>query len=184
MLRRKEEFEAALDRLKQEIEGTVRVASIYSVGLSEMVQLEQEFAAPGGASESEYLRPEKVYSGRCTWPMMPISAWSAIQSRAARSTSSHGVRRKWCWPRRPIIRSRPPADLARRSQRTRLHRLRRRATHPPRGRPLPPRARRRGEHQMLHFDNMQMIKEAVTHGVGGEHHAASRHARRDRAGPS
>src|ERR1700682_2563001 len=43
-LRRKEEFEATLDRLKNEVEGTVRVASIYSVGLSEMVRLEQEFA--------------------------------------------------------------------------------------------------------------------------------------------
>ena len=33
VLRRKEEFEVALDQLKQEVEGTVRVASIYSVGL-------------------------------------------------------------------------------------------------------------------------------------------------------
>ena len=33
-----------LQRLKQEVEGTLRVASIYSVGLSEMVELEKEFA--------------------------------------------------------------------------------------------------------------------------------------------
>ena len=40
VLRRREEFSVALDQLKHEVEGTVRVASIYSVGLSEMVQLE------------------------------------------------------------------------------------------------------------------------------------------------
>jgi DNA-binding transcriptional LysR family regulator len=64
VLRRKEEFEAALERLKQEVEGTVRVASIYSIGLSEMAQLEREFARrqPAGQLAVEYLRPEKVYA--------------------------------------------------------------------------------------------------------------------------
>lgn len=64
VLRRKEEFEVALERMKQEVEGTVRVAAIYSVGLSEMVQLEQEFGRrqPDAKIEVEYLRPEKVYS--------------------------------------------------------------------------------------------------------------------------
>jgi DNA-binding transcriptional LysR family regulator len=63
VLRRKEEFEATLDRLKQEVEGTVRIAAIYSVGLSEMVRLEQEFARrqPDARLEVEYLRPEKIY---------------------------------------------------------------------------------------------------------------------------
>jgi DNA-binding transcriptional LysR family regulator len=64
VLRRKEEFEAALDRLKQEVEGTVRVASIYSIGLSEMAQLEREFSRrqPEAQLAVEYLRPEKVYA--------------------------------------------------------------------------------------------------------------------------
>ncbi len=64
VLRRREEFHVALDLMKQEVEGTVRVASIYSVGLSEMVQLEQEFGRrrPEARLEVEYLRPEKVYS--------------------------------------------------------------------------------------------------------------------------
>jgi DNA-binding transcriptional LysR family regulator len=63
VLRRREEFSVALDLMKQEVEGTVRVASIYSVGLSEMVQLEQEFGRrrPEAKLEVEYLRPEKVY---------------------------------------------------------------------------------------------------------------------------
>ena len=63
VLRRREDFNVALDRTKQEVVGTVRVASIYSVGLSEMVQLEQEFGRrlPDAKLEVEYLRPEKVY---------------------------------------------------------------------------------------------------------------------------
>jgi len=63
-LRRKEEFEVTLDRLKQQVEGTVRVASIYSIGLSEMAQLEEEFSKrqPQAQLTVEYLRPEKVYS--------------------------------------------------------------------------------------------------------------------------
>ena len=44
VLRRKEEFEVALNQLKQNLDGTVKVASIYSVGLSEMAQLEHEFS--------------------------------------------------------------------------------------------------------------------------------------------
>jgi DNA-binding transcriptional LysR family regulator len=64
VLRRKEEFEAALDRLKQQVDGTVRVAAIYSIGLTEIVQLEKEFSRrrPEARVEVEYLRPEKVYS--------------------------------------------------------------------------------------------------------------------------
>lgn len=62
-LRRKEQFEVALDRLKGRVEGVVRVASIYSVGLSEMTRLEEEFARrlPDAELHVEYLRPEKVY---------------------------------------------------------------------------------------------------------------------------
>jgi DNA-binding transcriptional LysR family regulator len=64
VLRRREEFEVALEHMKQQIEGTVRVASIYSVGLSEMAQLEEEFSRrqPKAHLAVEYLRPERVYS--------------------------------------------------------------------------------------------------------------------------
>ena len=63
VLRRKEEFEAALGGLLHGVEGTVRVASIYSVGLSEMSQLEAEFQNrwPEAVLRVDYLRPEKVY---------------------------------------------------------------------------------------------------------------------------
>ncbi len=64
VLRRLDEFAVELDRIKEQSLGTVRVASIYSVGLSEMVELEQEFArrSPDARLEVEYLRPERVYA--------------------------------------------------------------------------------------------------------------------------
>lgn len=64
MLRRRDEFHAELDRIKEQSLASVRVASIYSVGLSEMVELEREFARrrPQARLEVEYLRPEKVYA--------------------------------------------------------------------------------------------------------------------------
>jgi DNA-binding transcriptional LysR family regulator len=63
VLRRNDEFRSALNDLKSEIEGVVRVAAIYSVGLSEMNELEAEFALrhPNVRLEVDYLRPEKVY---------------------------------------------------------------------------------------------------------------------------
>jgi LysR family transcriptional regulator, transcriptional activator of the cysJI operon len=63
VLRRNDEFRSALNDLKSEIEGVVRVAAIYSVGLSEMNDLEAEFARrhPNVRLEVDYLRPEKVY---------------------------------------------------------------------------------------------------------------------------
>ena len=63
ILLRKDDFEATLHRLRQEVEGTLRVASIYSVGLSEMVGLEHEFARrqPEAKLEVQYLQPERIY---------------------------------------------------------------------------------------------------------------------------
>lgn len=63
VLRRRDEFLAALDELKLDVEGSVRVASIYSVGLSEMSELESRFhdRHPQVKLQVDYLRPEKVY---------------------------------------------------------------------------------------------------------------------------
>jgi DNA-binding transcriptional LysR family regulator len=63
VLRRNDEFRAALDELRSEVAGLVRVAAIYSVGISEMAELEEEFGRrhPDARLEVEYLRPEKVY---------------------------------------------------------------------------------------------------------------------------
>jgi DNA-binding transcriptional LysR family regulator len=63
ILRREEVFAAELDEIKGSAEGTVRVASIYSIGLSEMGRLREEFARAlaGGVVQLELLRPDKVY---------------------------------------------------------------------------------------------------------------------------
>lgn len=64
VLRREEEFVVALDEIKSEAEGTVRVASIYSIGLSELPPLREEFArvCPGAQLHIECLRPDRVYT--------------------------------------------------------------------------------------------------------------------------
>ena len=63
MLRREEELGLALDVLKREVDGTVRVASIYSIGLSEMSRIQDEFSAryPTTSLHVEYMRPDKIY---------------------------------------------------------------------------------------------------------------------------
>jgi DNA-binding transcriptional LysR family regulator len=63
VLRRREEFEESLEKLKGRVQGTVRVAAIYSVGISDMSRLELELSRrmPQAVLQVEYLRPEKVY---------------------------------------------------------------------------------------------------------------------------
>jgi LysR family transcriptional regulator, transcriptional activator of the cysJI operon len=68
ILRREEEFEAELDELKAHVEGDVRVASIYSIGLSEMSRLQEEFSRrfPNARLQVDYLRPQKIYEALLT----------------------------------------------------------------------------------------------------------------------
>ena len=63
VLRREEEFTLALESVKGDVEGTVRVVSIYSTGLSEMGRLQEEFSTryPTAQLHVEYMRPDKVY---------------------------------------------------------------------------------------------------------------------------
>lgn len=63
VLRRREELDAALQRLSNAVSGPVRLAAIYSVGLSEMAAIEAAFAArfPQAELYVRYLRPERVY---------------------------------------------------------------------------------------------------------------------------
>jgi LysR family transcriptional regulator, transcriptional activator of the cysJI operon len=62
-LRHREEFEQELETLKGKVEGAVRVASIYSIGLTEMGRLEAEFSAgyPQAELRVEYMRPDRIY---------------------------------------------------------------------------------------------------------------------------
>jgi DNA-binding transcriptional LysR family regulator len=63
VLRREEEFGLVLEALKRDVEGTVRVASIYSIGLTEMSRLQEEFSTryPTTNLQVEFMRPDKIY---------------------------------------------------------------------------------------------------------------------------
>jgi DNA-binding transcriptional LysR family regulator len=63
VLRREEEFVLAIEGLKGNVEGTVKVASIYSAGLSELNHLQEQFEHryPGARLQVDYMRPEKIY---------------------------------------------------------------------------------------------------------------------------
>ena len=166
VMRRQEEFEADLGRLKGQVEGTVRVASIYSVGLSEMSHLEHEFARryPEAKLEVEYLRPEKVYEavvldradlGLLSYPEstkeVTVLPWRLEEMVLAAS------------PYHPLAQRAEVApgdlegldfigfddDLPIRREVDRF--LRDHHVH---------------VNITLHFDNLQMIKEAVAHGSG------------------
>ena len=63
VLRIEDRFRMRLEQLKDEAESNVRVASIYSVGLSEISRLQSDFAAryPNAALHVDYMRPDKIY---------------------------------------------------------------------------------------------------------------------------
>jgi DNA-binding transcriptional LysR family regulator len=165
-LNRRDEFQVALDLLKGQVEGTVRVASIYSVGLSELSRLEKEFLRlyPQARIEVQYLRPEKVYEavvtdradiGLLSYPEttkeVTVLPWRQEQMAIAAS------------PYHPLAKNsevRPQdldgvdfigfdEDLPIRKDIDRF--LREHHVH---------------VNVTLHFDNIQMIKEAVAHGSG------------------
>ena len=166
MMRSRDEFQLALEKLKSEVEGTVRVASIYSVGLSEMAQLEEEFSRryPQARLEVEYLRPEKVYE-------------AVVTDRADLGLMSYPEPNKEVtvlpWREEEmVVAASPYHDLARKSevQPEDLEGMDFVAF----DEDLPIRKdidRFLREHHVhvnvtLHFDNLQMIKEAVAHGSG------------------
>ena len=115
-LRREEQFHVQLENLKGLVEGAVRVASIYSVGLSEMSRLQEEFAArfPNAQLHVDYLRPDKVYEsvltdqadlGLVSYPVgtkdLAVIAWRE-EEMAVAAPPSHPLARK------PVL---VPADL-------------------------------------------------------------------------
>jgi len=166
VMRQEDEFQLSLERLKQEVESTVHVASIYSVGLSEMSRLSEEFSLshPTARLEVEYMRPDKVYAA--------VSGGQADLGLVSYPQSSREI-----------------AAIPWRDEEMRLAMA---PVHPLAGRPLVLAAdlegidfigfdedlsirreidrflRVRGVtvHMVMHFDNIQMIKEAVALGSG------------------
>lgn len=166
VLRREEEFEAVLDDLKARVESEVRVASIYSIGLSEMSRLQEEFSqrCPNAQLHVDYLRPQKIYEalladqadlGLVSYPEatkeLAVIPWREEEMVVA-TPVSHPL------ARRALLR---PADLEGQdfigfdedlSIRRELDRF----------------FREQGIeiHLAMQFDNIQMIKEAVALGSG------------------
>jgi DNA-binding transcriptional LysR family regulator len=171
VLRRREEFEAALGLLKNDTSGTVRVASIYSVGLSEMVELERLFAQrhPQAALDVQYLQPAKVYAavladkvdlGLVSYPHatreIKVIPWRQEEMVLA-TAPDHPLAKKAAALRGPIpvqdlngvdfvgfdeeLPIRSDVDRFLKDQGVEVN-------------------------VSVHFDNIQMIKEAVAHRVG------------------
>ena len=166
VLRRRDELDAALETLKSEAKGTVRVASIYSVALSEMAEIEARFAAryPDAELIISYLRPERIYEA--------VERDEADLGLVSYGESSREVV-ALPWREEEMVVAVPPG-------------------HPLAHRESIPVAALTGEHFIgfddglpiqdhierflrehkaeveitLRFDNMQMIKEAVAHNAG------------------
>ena len=166
IVRRYEEVRAQIDALKSELVGVVRVASIYSVGLYEMRRIREEFEEqhPQAQVHLEYMRPEKVYEavsadqadlGLISYPAatkkLKVIDWR-VERMVLVFHPSHPLARK---------RTVEVEDLAGLefvsfdpglSIRKAMDRF----------------FRERGLHRtvVLEFDNIQMIKEALTIGSG------------------
>src|SRR5436309_1595579 len=72
VLRRHEQLEAGLQAMKKEASGKVRLATIYSVGLSDMAEIEGRFYQlfPQAELNISYLRPDR-------FPLPPTPAQAA-----------------------------------------------------------------------------------------------------------
>lgn len=167
ILRRNDDFEAALQRIKEEVEGTLRVASIYSVGLSEMVELEREFSVrqPEAKLQVQYLRPEKIYEA--------VLAGEADLGLISYPEAQRDITVIPWRQEEMVLALAPVHPLARRGGEIPAQELRA-VDFIAFDDDLPIRRhldRFLKEHGTevniaLHFDNIQMIKEAVIHNVG------------------
>ncbi|HEX4231070.1 MAG TPA: LysR family transcriptional regulator [Bryobacteraceae bacterium] len=166
VLRRHDEFEIELHRLEQKISGNVRLAAIYSVALSEMSEIESRFSArfPGATLQVSYLRPERVYEA--------VSEDQADLGLMSYAESSRNVVALPWRDEEMVVAVAPNHRLATCTSVT-INALEGEAfvgfdeDLPIRheiDRYL--RDRRVTVDVVLHFDNLQMIKEAVVHGAG------------------
>jgi LysR family transcriptional regulator, transcriptional activator of the cysJI operon len=166
VLRRKERLDAELDELRARIQGSVRVASIYSVGLSDMTRLRREFETrwPQASLDVEYLRPDKIYEA-----VIDGSADIGIVSYAEPIKSVAAIP----WRNEPMaVAAAPSHALASREtvEPSDLQGLEFIAFDPelPIRRAIDRFLREQGVEVVvsMYFDNIQMVKEAVAVGAG------------------
>ncbi len=166
LLRRQDEFDASLGRLKKQANGTASLAAIYSVGLSEMAEIEARFTQkfPDAELQVSYLRPERVWEA--------VAGGDADLGLMSYAESSREVV-ALPWRNEEMVVATAPS-----------HRLARRSSVRPSALagesfigfdddlPIQSQIERYlREHKVtvevaLRFDNIQMIKEAVAHGSG------------------
>jgi len=164
VLRREERFTLGLEALKGDVSGNVRVASIYSIGLSEMSRLQEEFSRlyPAAHLHVEYMRPEKIYEA-----VRDDTADLGLVSYPEPSREIAAIP----WRDEEMQVAAPPS-----------HPLAARAEWPRAGSLLPG-AFGRGEpaDALRQYPDHQGSRGA---GVGDQHSPGAHHARRDRAGPA
>lgn len=166
VLHREEELKASLDRLKKERSGTARLAAIYSVGLSEMADIEARFAErfPEAELRVEYLRPERVWE-----TVAEDQADLGLMSYAESSREFVAV--PWR-EEEMVVAVGPDHALAHRESISVAALTGERFIGFDDDLPIQAQVERYlREHKVnvelaLHFDNLQMIKEAVAHGAG------------------
>lgn len=165
-LRLREEFETGLRRLKHDMQGRVHIAAIYSVGLSEMSEIEARFSErfPNGELVVSYLRPEKVFQA--------VQEDRADLGLMSYADSTRDVAAIPWREEEMVIAVAPDHFLAHRAS-ARLEELEGSSfigfdddlpIQQEIDRHL--RERRVNVDVVFRFDNLQMIKEAVAHGVG------------------
>lgn len=166
VLRKKAEFETEIADLKRATYGEVRVASIYSVGLSKMSRLEDEFRVKNRDAhlKVEYLRPDRVYE-------------AIREDRADLGLVSYPVASRDIavipWRKEKMVLAMPPGHALANWKRVTPARLDS-ATFVAFDEDLPIRKdidaylKENGAEVtvVMHFDNLQMIKEAVLLGNG------------------
>lgn len=166
IIRRYEELESQLASHKRETGSMVRVACIYSIGLYEMARLREEFAKSntGARIQLEYMRPDKIYEA-----LEQDRADLGLVSYPASTRELRAI--DWrleqmvfvCHPSHPLAGSKiiKPADLGRTDFVSFDRGLQIR-------RALDRFFREHGVQREVayEFDNIQMIKEALSIGQG------------------
>ena len=166
VLEREREMELNLESLKAEFGGTARVVSIYSIGLSEMAALQERFTArhPAAQLHVESMRPDKIYEavvndsadlGLVSYPVasrdVAVIPWREEEMQVAAPPSHAFAARQVVYPSdlngQDFIAF--DEDLSIRRELDRFLK-----------------AQGIEVNAVLHFDNIQMIKEAVAHGSG------------------
>ncbi len=166
MLRRHEVMQAELGAILNQGIGTVRVAAIYSVGLSEMSRIEEQFAErfPEAKMDVQYLRPDRVWDA-----VAKDEADLGLMSYA--ESSREVVALPWR-EEEMVVAVSPEHPLAMRDSVTALALNELSFVGFDDDLPIQQHIDRYlKDHRVtvetvLRFDNIEMIKQAVTHGVG------------------